>query len=207
MPIESANYIGQLDEANPPSGDPFQEGDDQIRLIKKAVRQSFPNVTNAVTATHTELNFVAGVSSAIQTQINNRAPLASPAFTGVPTAPTAAPGTNTTQVATTAFVEARVTADAADESAALAAAVALAENAADAAAASAGAARWVSGTTYTFGTVVWSPANQLIYRRTGATGLSTTDPSADVANWTLLGTASGSGSSTLNAETLYYARF
>lgn len=32
-----------------------------------------------------------------------KAPLASPALTGVPTAPTAAPGTNTTQVATTAF--------------------------------------------------------------------------------------------------------
>lgn len=34
------------------------------------------------------------------------APLASPALTGVPTAPTAAPGTNTTQLATTAFVTA-----------------------------------------------------------------------------------------------------
>jgi hypothetical protein len=34
------------------------------------------------------------------------APLASPTFTGVPAAPTAAPGTNTTQVATTAFVAA-----------------------------------------------------------------------------------------------------
>jgi Chaperone of endosialidase len=32
------------------------------------------------------------------------APLASPAFTGVPTAPTAAPGVSTTQLATTAFV-------------------------------------------------------------------------------------------------------
>ena len=32
------------------------------------------------------------------------APLASPAFTGTPTAPTAASGTNTTQIATTAFV-------------------------------------------------------------------------------------------------------
>jgi hypothetical protein len=31
------------------------------------------------------------------------ATLASPAFTGTPTAPTAAPGTNTTQLATTAF--------------------------------------------------------------------------------------------------------
>lgn len=36
--------------------------------------------------------------------------LASPAFTGVPTAPTAAPGTDTTQLATTAFVEAAVAA-------------------------------------------------------------------------------------------------
>lgn len=36
----------------------------------------------------------------------SRAPLVSPAFTGTPTAPTAAPGTNTLQLATTAFVEA-----------------------------------------------------------------------------------------------------
>ncbi|WP_019005735.1 pyocin knob domain-containing protein [Cohnella laeviribosi] len=34
-----------------------------------------------------------------------RAPLASPAFTGTPTAPTAAAGTNNTQIATTAFVQ------------------------------------------------------------------------------------------------------
>jgi microcystin-dependent protein len=40
----------------------------------------------------------------------NKAPLASPAFTGTPTAPTAAPGTNTTQLATTAFVAAGIAA-------------------------------------------------------------------------------------------------
>ena len=33
-----------------------------------------------------------------------KAPIANPTFTGVPTGPTAAPGTNTTQLATTAFV-------------------------------------------------------------------------------------------------------
>lgn len=38
----------------------------------------------------------------------SRAPLASPAFTGTPTAPTAAAGTNTTQIATTAFVQSAV---------------------------------------------------------------------------------------------------
>lgn len=37
-------------------------------------------------------------------QVTGAAPLASPTFTGVPAAPTAAPGTNTTQLATTAFV-------------------------------------------------------------------------------------------------------
>lgn len=36
------------------------------------------------------------------------APLASPVFTGIPAAPTAAPGTNTTQLATTAYVDAAV---------------------------------------------------------------------------------------------------
>ena len=38
----------------------------------------------------------------------SRAPLASPALTGTPTAPTAASGTNTTQIATTAFVQGAV---------------------------------------------------------------------------------------------------
>lgn len=46
-------------------------------------------------------------ATTVQTALNEldteKAPLASPALTGVPTAPTAASGTNTTQVATTAF--------------------------------------------------------------------------------------------------------
>ncbi|ENK6141121.1 tail fiber protein [Salmonella enterica subsp. enterica serovar Berta] len=48
------------------------------------------------------------------TTINNalalKAPLASPAFTGTPTAPTASQGTNSTQIANTAFVKAAITA-------------------------------------------------------------------------------------------------
>jgi len=42
--------------------------------------------------------------NAIATAINSKANTASPALTGVPTAPTAASGTNTTQLATTAYV-------------------------------------------------------------------------------------------------------
>ena len=81
--------------------------------------------------TDTEIGYLDGVTSAIQTQIDTKAPLASPTFTGTvtipsgasisgfaplaspaltgtPTAPTAAAATNTTQVATTAFVRAEV---------------------------------------------------------------------------------------------------
>lgn len=61
-----------------------------------------------LTASVEELNYTDGVTSSIQTQLNNKAPLASPALTGTPTAPTAAAGTNTTQVATTAFVQAAI---------------------------------------------------------------------------------------------------
>ena len=42
----------------------------------------------------------------IQANLGNKADLASPTFTGTPKAPTAASGTNTTQIATTAFVQA-----------------------------------------------------------------------------------------------------
>lgn len=43
----------------------------------------------------------------LQAALDAKAPLASPTFTGTPAAPTAAAGTNTTQLATTAFVNAR----------------------------------------------------------------------------------------------------
>jgi hypothetical protein len=44
----------------------------------------------------------------LQTALDAKAPLASPALSGTPTAPTAAAGTNTTQLATTAFVAAAI---------------------------------------------------------------------------------------------------
>lgn len=50
----------------------------------------------------------------LQTTLDDKAPLASPAFTGTPTAPTAGAGTNTTQIATTAFVKAAIDASVGD---------------------------------------------------------------------------------------------
>ena len=52
----------------------------------------------------------ANVAANLTTLINARATIASPTFTGTPAAPTAAQSTNTTQVATTAFVQSNLTA-------------------------------------------------------------------------------------------------
>ena len=71
------------------------------------------------TVSSTEIGYVDGVTSAIQTQLDAKlatataastyAPLASPTLTGVPLAPTAAANTNTTQIATTAYVQTELT--------------------------------------------------------------------------------------------------
>lgn len=53
------------------------------------------------------------VSTATQTALNLKANLASPTFTGTPLSTTAAVGTNTTQIATTAFVNSEIANDAA----------------------------------------------------------------------------------------------
>ena len=75
---------------------------------------AWTKIAPSSTVSTTELGYLDGVTSAIQTQLDAKlatataastyAPLASPALTGTPTAPTATAGTNTTQVATTAYV-------------------------------------------------------------------------------------------------------
>jgi hypothetical protein len=55
-------------------------------LTNKTLTSPKINEDVAVTATATELNYVDGVTSAIQTQLDAKAPLAAPAFTGTATA-------------------------------------------------------------------------------------------------------------------------
>lgn len=62
------------------------------------------------TVTSTELGYLSGVTSKVQTQLDNKAPIASPTFIGTPNAPTANSGDNTTQIATTAFVQTELSA-------------------------------------------------------------------------------------------------
>lgn len=61
MSLEVGTYISDLVPANPSATDPKSQGDDHLRLIKTTVRNTFPNVTNAVTATHTQLNLLTGL--------------------------------------------------------------------------------------------------------------------------------------------------
>ncbi len=68
------------------------------------------NVLDGLTATTNDLNHTAGVTDNIQTQLDAKSPVESPALTGVPTAPTAAAGTDTAQLATTAFTQRAVSA-------------------------------------------------------------------------------------------------
>lgn len=84
MGLESATYVGQLNSSNPAASDQRSQGDDHIRLVKATLLASFPAVTGAVTPTHTELNYVDGVTSAIQTQLDSLATQVGDAFNWTP---------------------------------------------------------------------------------------------------------------------------
>ena len=60
MALESTTYIDGLVATNPTGTDARSQGDDHIRLVKSAVKTTFPNITGAITATHTELNKIDG---------------------------------------------------------------------------------------------------------------------------------------------------
>lgn len=128
MGLESATYISDLNEAWPLGSDPKSTLDNHHRLTKAAIKTTFPNVTGAVTPTHTELNYVDGVTSAIQTQIDAKFDKAggtitgdatisgtlgvtgalsgtTGAFSGAVTGTTATAGDNSTKFATTAYVQ------------------------------------------------------------------------------------------------------
>ena len=67
MPIEpNVSYIDDLNVSNPPATDPLSQVDEHLRLIKTAVKQSFPNISGAVTATQSVLNGLDGRVSALE---------------------------------------------------------------------------------------------------------------------------------------------
>jgi len=115
MGLETGTYLDALVPTNPASTDGLAQADDHIRLLKITLTNTLPNLSGAVSATQAELNvldgitsstselnvldgitattaqlnFTAGVTSSIQTQMDTKAPLASPTFTGTLVTPTA----------------------------------------------------------------------------------------------------------------------
>ena len=69
-----------------------------------------PVINSNFTAINDEVNTHDSEITALQTSVALKASIVSPALTGTPTAPTATSGTNTTQIATTAFVQTAVAA-------------------------------------------------------------------------------------------------
>lgn len=61
--LTGTKYIDSLNSSNPTATDGVSEGDDHIRGIKNVLKTTFPNVSGAVTSTHTELNLLDGVTA------------------------------------------------------------------------------------------------------------------------------------------------
>ena len=60
MALETSTYIDGLVATNPVSTDPLAQADDHMRLIKSTITATFPAITGAVTSTHTEINKLDG---------------------------------------------------------------------------------------------------------------------------------------------------
>jgi hypothetical protein len=78
--------------------------DNAASTAAAAIVDSAPGTLNTLNELAAAINDDASYAATITTALGTKAPLASPALTGTPTAPTAAVGTDSTQVATTAFV-------------------------------------------------------------------------------------------------------
>jgi len=63
MALESGTYVNSLNASNPASTDGLAQADDHIRLLKSTIKATLPNVTGAITSTHTELNALTGVTA------------------------------------------------------------------------------------------------------------------------------------------------
>ena len=57
MGLETGTYISDLNASNPVgASDPKSQGDDHLRLVKSTILATFPNVTGAMSLTHTQVN-------------------------------------------------------------------------------------------------------------------------------------------------------
>ncbi len=111
-PLDSPHLSGT------PTAPTAEQGTNSTQIANTAfVKAAITALINGAPGTLDTLKEIAAAINNdpnFSTTINNalalKAPLASPALTGIPTAPTAAQGTNNTQIATTAYVRAAISA-------------------------------------------------------------------------------------------------
>jgi hypothetical protein len=60
--LETGTYISDLVTTNPTGSDNYATADDHLRLLKTTIKNTFPNINNAVTKTDEQLNDVAQLS-------------------------------------------------------------------------------------------------------------------------------------------------
>ena len=112
----ATTYHGMFAHVHATGAAYFAHGGNWIELANKsyvdtqvsALVDSAPATLNTLNELAAALNDDASFSTTVTNSLAAKAPLASPTLTGTPAAPTAASGTNTTQIATTAFVTAAV---------------------------------------------------------------------------------------------------
>ena len=75
MGLETGTTIAQLVSSNPTGGDPTNQGDDHLQLIKSVLKSQFPGsggdgYSKPIVTNENELNFSQGVTSSIQDQLD-----------------------------------------------------------------------------------------------------------------------------------------
>jgi microcystin-dependent protein len=84
MPLETITYTSDLDPTNPPASDGLVQGDDHIRGIKAALKNTFPNFTAAaLTATQAEVATAVSQSKGTQAHLVPAGTVAAPGLTPI----------------------------------------------------------------------------------------------------------------------------
>ena len=112
----ATTYHGMFAHVHATGGAYFAHGGNWIQLANKsyvdtqvsALVDSAPATLDTLNELAAALNDDANFATTVTNSLALKAPLASPALTGTPTAPTASANTNNTQIATTAYVDSAV---------------------------------------------------------------------------------------------------
>ena len=72
MAVENANFIHQLDPNNPPSTDRVREGNLHLQMIKRALRQTFPEITGVTQVTQAQLEALVGIEGNIEERLQSK---------------------------------------------------------------------------------------------------------------------------------------